>query len=284
MKVISFCLWGDKPMYNVGAIRNAQLIPHIYPDWQGWFYVSSSVPQETIDQLNSFDHVKVISAGDESNWVCQLWRTLPVSIDSNVEIMISRDTDCRLNLREKHAVDEWLDSGEPFHLMRDHPYHTVPIMGGMWGCRVLPTLEILSERTHSDIKSLFAYFQKWQEIQIKFATGQIPKQEGYAGVSLDELTGVTQGSGIDQSFYRHIYEAMGKNIFSHDSFPHYNAFSGHNVTYINSLRIPCVGFPDKLKTPSDFVGQDWDENDIPTATSYQAILHARTKIAEGKVG
>ena len=271
-------------MYNVGAIRNAQLIPHIYPDWQGWFHVSSSVPQETIDQLNSFDHVKVISAGDESNWVCQLWRTLPVSIDSNVEIMISRDTDCRLNLREKHAVDEWLDSGEPFHLMRDHPYHTVPIMGGMWGCRVLPTLEILSERTHSDIKSLFAYFQKWQEIQIKFATGQIPKQEGYAGVSLDELTGVTQGSGIDQSFYRHVYEAMGKNIFSHDSFPHYNAFSGHNVTYINSLRIPCVGFPDKLKTPSDFVGQDWDENDIPTATSYQAILYARTKIAEGKVG
>ena len=283
MKVISFCLWGDKPMYNVGAIRNAQLISQIYPDWEGWFYISSSVPEETIKKLESFDQVKVISAGSESNWSSMLWRTLPVTIDSGVEIMISRDTDCRLNLREKKAVDEWLDSGKPFHLMRDHPYHTVPIMGGMWGCRVLPTLRILSERTQLDIKSLFAYFQKWQDIQIKFATGQLPKQEGYADVSLDELTGASKGSGVDQTFYRHIYEAMGKNIFAHDSFPHYNAFSGHNETYVNPLRIPCSGFPEILQNPSDFVGQDWDENDVPTATSYEAIIHAKEKIAEGKL-
>jgi hypothetical protein len=33
MKYISFSLWGDKPIYNVGAIKNAELWKNIYPDW-----------------------------------------------------------------------------------------------------------------------------------------------------------------------------------------------------------------------------------------------------------
>ena len=30
-KVISFCLWGNDPKYNVGAIRNAEIAKEIYP-------------------------------------------------------------------------------------------------------------------------------------------------------------------------------------------------------------------------------------------------------------
>ena len=33
------------------------------------------------------------------------------------------------------AVDEWLAGDKDFHIMRDHPYHAVPILGGMWGSR-----------------------------------------------------------------------------------------------------------------------------------------------------
>jgi hypothetical protein len=51
------------------------------------------------------------------------------------DVMISRDTDSRLSLREKIAVDEWLKSDKNFHIMRDHPYHKTEILGGMWGCR-----------------------------------------------------------------------------------------------------------------------------------------------------
>jgi hypothetical protein len=51
------------------------------------------------------------------------------------DIMLSRDTDSRLSLREKLAVDEWLSSDKDFHIMRDHPYHNTEILGGMWGVR-----------------------------------------------------------------------------------------------------------------------------------------------------
>lgn len=33
------------------------------------------------------------------------------------------------------AVDEWLESGKMFHVMRDHPGHNMHILCGMWGAR-----------------------------------------------------------------------------------------------------------------------------------------------------
>ena len=49
--------------------------------------------------------------------------------------MISRDTDSRLNRREKAAVDEWLESDKDFNILRDHPHHQIEILAGMWGVR-----------------------------------------------------------------------------------------------------------------------------------------------------
>jgi hypothetical protein len=48
-----------------------------------------------------------------------------------------------LNQREKDAVDEWLKSDKGFHIMRDHPYHTTEILGGMWGSKkgVIPKIK-----------------------------------------------------------------------------------------------------------------------------------------------
>ena len=62
------------------------------------------------------------------------WRFDPAFSEKDV-IMIFRDTDSRLNQREKVAVDKWLESDKDFHILRDHPYHTTQIMGGMWGSR-----------------------------------------------------------------------------------------------------------------------------------------------------
>ena len=40
------------------------------------------------------------------------------------------------------AVDEWLATDKPFHIMRDHQFHAIPILGGMWGARggILPNI------------------------------------------------------------------------------------------------------------------------------------------------
>ena len=132
-KVISFSLWGHDPIYNIGAIKNAELALKIYPGWICRFYVDETVPKETLEHLSAWNHVEIIPMQTPSqNCTGSFWRFLALN-DSDVEITIIRDTDSRLNQREKAAVDEWLASPFPFHIMRDHPLHRSKIMGGMWG-------------------------------------------------------------------------------------------------------------------------------------------------------
>jgi hypothetical protein len=131
-KIISFSLWGENPKYTIGAIKNAKLASVIYPDWICRFYCGKSVPKNIIEQLESQKNVEIIEMGEQGDWTGMFWRFYACE-DSDV--MISRDTDSRLSLREKIAVDEWLNSYKEFHIMRDHPYHKTEILGGMWGCR-----------------------------------------------------------------------------------------------------------------------------------------------------
>jgi len=133
-KIISFSLWGDKPMYTIGAIKNADLALDVYPDWICRYYVGKSVPIDIITSLVERKNTEVFVMNEQGDWTGMFWRFYPAS-DADVDIMISRDTDSRLNLREKAAVEEWLTSDKDFHIMRDHPHHATEILGGMWGIR-----------------------------------------------------------------------------------------------------------------------------------------------------
>lgn len=134
IKIISFSLWGENPVYNTGAIRNAELAKNIYPDWICRFYYGTSTLNETIEKLKTFDNVELINMGVDGDWTGMFWRFYPAS-EEDVDVVIVRDCDSRLNLREKHAVDEWLNSDKGFHIMRDHPAHGTEILGGMWGSK-----------------------------------------------------------------------------------------------------------------------------------------------------
>jgi hypothetical protein len=143
-KLITFSLWGIDPKYLVGAIKNAQLAKEIYPGWTCRFYIGQSVPFSISYQLENMDNVEVVKKEGFGDWKGMFWRFEPAS-ESDVDIMISRDTDSRLNLREKAAVDEWISSDKGFHIMRDHPWHQYPILGGMWGVKnnIIPNMKDL---------------------------------------------------------------------------------------------------------------------------------------------
>jgi len=140
-KVLSFSLWGDNPTYNIGAIKNAELAKEFYPDFECWFYIhQETVPEYTIKKLQEFDNTKIIfKIGDLNKIKPMMWRFESID-DLEVEIMMSRDTDSRFLLREKLAVDEWLNSKTLFHIMRDHPHHNFAILGGMFGTKKIPQL------------------------------------------------------------------------------------------------------------------------------------------------
>jgi hypothetical protein len=86
------------------------------------------------------------------DWTGMFWRFYPASED-DVEVFISRDCDSRLSEREAVAVAEWIDSPILIHVMRDHPYHNVPILGGMWGAKryAIPDMkELIAEWNKED--------------------------------------------------------------------------------------------------------------------------------------
>lgn len=149
MKYVSFSLWGNKPIYNIGAIRNAELMPKIYPEWQMVVYYDSSVPFNTIKELEK-NKIMLINMS-ESEIFGAFWRFFAVDIP-DCEYVIFRDTDSRISIREKLAADEWIQSGKSLHVMRDHPYHRIPagtnqlgILAGMWGIKsgILPISEMI---------------------------------------------------------------------------------------------------------------------------------------------
>ena len=81
------------------------------------------------------------------------WRFL-VASDPSVDRFIVRDSDSRLNPRERLAVEEWINSGLKIHSLRDHPNHDRPLNGGMWGGLrgVLPDMkELVSEWSNRNL-------------------------------------------------------------------------------------------------------------------------------------
>lgn len=81
------------------------------------------------------------------------WRFLP---KEGVERFISRDADSRLLIREKLAVDEWIESGKSLHIMRDHPHHGLPIYAGLFGLVVTPELNMLDNIKEWTLKNQYS--------------------------------------------------------------------------------------------------------------------------------
>ena len=102
-KVISFSLWGDKPIYNIGAIKNAQIAKIIYPGWICRYHCGKTTPEETINELRLMNNTEIVVRDEDCNWTGMFWRFEDAS-DPEVDIMLSRDCDSRLSEREALAV------------------------------------------------------------------------------------------------------------------------------------------------------------------------------------
>ena len=131
--VIGYSLWGDLPIYWKGALRNIEQVKKYFPGWICRFYIENTCDQNLIDTIKG-DNVEVFLVDSKDSFHGMFWRFW-ASVDPEVDIFLSRDCDSRFSSREVQAINEWLRSEKDFHIMRDHPYHTVPILGGMWGSR-----------------------------------------------------------------------------------------------------------------------------------------------------
>ena len=131
MKLFSFCIYGNNKKYTQGLVENLEIINRDFPEFYIWIYCGNNVPAEYIFKYRSFKNTKLIlvNKADGSLMVDRFF-----SIDSeNVELCFVRDADSRINDRDKYCIKTFMSSNKLFHIIRDHPYHGMRIMGGMWG-------------------------------------------------------------------------------------------------------------------------------------------------------
>lgn len=134
-RVISFSLYGDSPKYRIGMLKNIELAKTIYPGWVVRVYADMPNVSWLINKLNFYEDPQQIHL-----FVCDhrglipgmMWRFL-VADDPTVERFIVRDCDSRLSEREARACDEWIADDTIGWILRDHPAHAQPMMGGLWG-------------------------------------------------------------------------------------------------------------------------------------------------------
>lgn len=131
--VVSFSLWGTHPMYWKGSLENVRLVNQLLPGWICRFYVDASCDKNLINSIKG-ENVEVFLFESKDSFHGMFARFLAAD-DPEVDIMLSRDCDSRIDIREISAINEWLASDKDFHIMRDHPYHGTAILGGLWGVR-----------------------------------------------------------------------------------------------------------------------------------------------------
>lgn len=133
INVVSFSLWGNKLEYMDGAVLALESAVKYYPGWEYRFYVREDVASDVVTKLESRG-AKIVRDVYTQAYSGMALRFLPAG-DPSVDVFLCRDADSLITKREQTAVFEWLNSRANFHIMRDHPTHILPIMGGLWGCR-----------------------------------------------------------------------------------------------------------------------------------------------------
>jgi tetratricopeptide (TPR) repeat protein len=131
--VISYSLWGPAPFYGYGAMINLVQSRTVYPGWSCRFYIDAAVPKACASFLrdNGAD-VRMIE--DEYPGVGLFQRFLVMN-DASVGRFLVRDCDARLSQPEADLIAQWIDSGQPFHVVRDHVLHNELMIGCLWAGR-----------------------------------------------------------------------------------------------------------------------------------------------------
>lgn len=130
--IISYSLFGGLPRYCESSLINVDLAREIYPEWTCRFYVDDSVP-EPIQRKLADKGAEVVQVTAQQKELSGLYWRFFVMDDPTVKRFLIRDADSLVSYRERAAVDEWLQSGQWFHTMRDRYTHTELILAGMWG-------------------------------------------------------------------------------------------------------------------------------------------------------
>ena len=136
-KIISYSLYlsdrNSSKFYFNGLMLNLDRIKLLYPDYNVIIYLHDKLIHYKYS-LESKGANVIIKSCDKNNHIPALWRYQPL-IDNNFDIVLFRDADSLIYQRERDLVKLFEDSNKSYHIIRDHPHHTMKILAGMWGAK-----------------------------------------------------------------------------------------------------------------------------------------------------
>jgi len=235
-----------------GVVRNAQLMPIIYPGWTLHVYTSrlligrgahykaannsyiSDHVIKTLELLGS--KVMYVDAVDGKRFPAQLWSYL-VADRPEVDLFLIRGAEQRLTKRELAVVHHWSGSEKTVHCIKDHPKHSHrTFLDSLWGAKSKDLLSLLGNTSMQQF--------------IETHTNQ------FNGTQL-ELVPYIENI---------LYEKIKKNIVYYDS-------------------ITCEQ-PDSLPFPiarrdSFYVGQKYNAHEQPLLNEKYDILRSKNRKCDG---
>lgn len=109
-------------------LANLRLAKQLYPDWRVWVY-QRGLEKPFLKRLEEAG-ATLKDFPCENGMMARFF-----AIDApEVDRMLVKDADSRIGQREIAPVQAWEHSGLPFHVIRDHPHHVQPMIGGHFGC------------------------------------------------------------------------------------------------------------------------------------------------------
>jgi hypothetical protein len=134
--ILSYSLYGDNRRYFNALCKNIEFIDLNY---RNFFTISIviglDVPSKWVDMLSKSSAVLVMS-NDKSleNIPKLLYRLYPI-LSEQGDTCFFRDADSYLTKNEMDSMLRFVGSNYMYHIVRDHPNHLAPIMGGLFGIK-----------------------------------------------------------------------------------------------------------------------------------------------------
>lgn len=178
-KIVSFCLYGNSPIYKVGIRENLELCKQFYRDWSVIVFCDKENFEELSEVIYSNNGTPILI----EDMHLAFSRLIP--LNTNKEgVTIFRDADSRISKKEFSAVEEWLTSDKTLHIMKDHYAHTNDILCGMFGVKShkLPDIDLnITHYNYGDDEALLS-----REVWSRLKDDHIMHGELFGGLPFPE--------------------------------------------------------------------------------------------------
>jgi hypothetical protein len=207
---ISYTLWGDNKVYTYGIVENVLNNRKLLQGWTTRVHYNDTMPSNILDWLKAQEDVQLVRhEGSECKASNMFWRFEDLFLKDAVVLI--RDADSRISVREVRLINEWLASDKDFHVIRDHQGHRVPVLGGTMGCRN-NCLEYIGRPTGlRDVNAPPLEFQEGLSFMREFVAQVPPSRDMY---------------NLDQIFlYHYVYPQVATRAMIHCSYNAYEKFA-----------------------------------------------------------